>query len=361
MASPFRDMRFILPVAAVATFAAAIINPTLTVQRSGVDALVVIDITGSMNVRDYHDGERPISRLDAVKAALRVALTKLPCPSRIALAVFAERRPFLLFEPTDVRAHYAPVESAIAALDWRMAWEGDSRISAGLFRAFDMAREMDADLLFFTDGQEAPPLPAGSGPRFAGDAGALRGLIVGVGGYALSPIPKFDDNGHEIGFFGAEDVPHENRFGLPPQGAELREGYDARNAPFGGTMRVGVEHLSSVKEDYLQSLAATTGLAYAHFDDAARLVDAYLAVATARRRDGETALRPLLALLGAGLLFSAYALSPLVESIARRTPFLHRRKEEHDENHPGSHRRFAGDAGRGPWADADQGERDDRD
>ena len=86
---------------------------------------------------------------------------------------------------------------------------------------------------------------------------------MGVGGRQLSPIPKYDDNGREIGFYGVEDVPHDNRFGLPPAGAEMREGYNARNAPFGAAVAVGVEHLSSVRETYLQSLAEKTGLTYA--------------------------------------------------------------------------------------------------
>ena len=178
---------------------------------------------------------RPVSRLDAVKAALRAMLAKLPCPSHVALGVFTERRPFLLFEPIDVCADFTPLQASIEALDWRMAWEGDSRISAGFFRAIDMARELKSDLLFFSDGQEAPPLPARGAPTFEGRAGEVRGLVVGVGGYELSPIPKFDDRGREVGFLGADDVPHESRFGLPPEGAERREGYNARNAPFGAT------------------------------------------------------------------------------------------------------------------------------
>lgn len=96
-------------------------------------------------------GGKPINRLEKVKAALRDLIVALPCPSRVALGVFTERRPFLLFEPIDACADFSPLEAAIAAIDWRMGWEGDSRISAGLFRAVDMARELKTDLLFFTD------------------------------------------------------------------------------------------------------------------------------------------------------------------------------------------------------------------
>ncbi|WP_424363842.1 VWA domain-containing protein [Methylocystis parvus] len=318
MCPDLRDPRLILLALATALLVATFGAPTMRVTRPGYDILAIIDITGSMNVRDYAAGGKPISRLEKAKAALRDLIVALPCPSRVALGVFTERRPFLLFEPIDACAEFSPLEAAIAAIDWRMAWEGDSRISAGLFRAVDMARELRADLLFFTDGQEAPPLPASGGPVFDGRAGETRGLIVGTGGYELSPIPKFDDRGREVGFVAIEDVPHESRFGLPPKGAERREGFNERNAPFGATAAVGVEHLSSVKEEYLRSLSERTGLGYFHLDDKASLPEAYRGVATERARDGALDLRPYLGGLSAACLLAAYSVRPLSDRFARK-------------------------------------------
>jgi mxaL protein len=234
----------------------------------------------------------------------------------VALGVFTERRPFLLFEPIDACADYAPLEGSIAALDWRMAWEGDSRISAGLFRAIDMARDMKTDLLFFTDGQEAPPLPASGGPSFEGQPGAVRGLVVGVGEYALSPIPKFDDKGREIRFLGPDEVPQESRFGLPPAGSEQREGYDARNAPFGAAVAVGVEHMSSLRETYLQSLADRTGLTYAHLVDASGLSKAYAVAGTPRPRRAQIDLRPFLGAAAGASLIALYVAPMLFELLS---------------------------------------------
>lgn len=304
------DFRLFLIVAALLLLLAALLRPQWSMMRTGFDFLAVVDVTGSMNVRDYKDGERPVSRLDAVKKALREMAAGLPCPSRLALGVFAERQSFLLFEPIDVCADYASIDSAIAALDWRMAWEGDSRVAAGLFRAIDMANGLNADLLFFTDGQEAPPLPASGGPEFTGRRGAVRGVIIGVGGYELSPIPKFDDKGREVGFFGPDDVPHESRFGLPPKGAEQREGFNARNAPFGATIAIGEEHLSAVREPYLQGLADSTGLAYAHFTRPEALLTDYRAAGTSRARHATLDLSSYLATLAAAALAGLY-LAPL--------------------------------------------------
>lgn len=315
-----RDLRFLLLAFAAATLALAFLFPRATVVRDGVDALAVVDITGSMNTRDYKLDRAPASRLEFVKSALRHAIAALPCPSRFALAIFAERQPFLLFEPIDICANFAAVDAAIAGLDWRMAWEGDSRIAAGLFRAIELARRSNADLLFITDGQEAPPLPAYGAPSFEGKRGEIAGLIVGVGGRELSPIPKFDDRGREIGFYGAEEVPHESRFGLPPPGAETREGFNARNAPFGAAAAIGTEHLSSVREPYLKDLADLTGLAYAHLDDADGLAAALRAIAKPRPSAAPLDLRPFFvtaALVGFVALFIAI---PLVERFRAGAP-----------------------------------------
>lgn len=317
MRPDFRDPRLWLLAGATLLLAATFVLPQVALSRTSYDVLAIVDITGSMNVRDYSVSGRPASRLDAVKTALRAFVTDLPCSSRVGLGVFTERRPFLLFEPIDSCADFSPLEAAIEALDWRMAWEGDSRISAGLFRAIDMAQELKADLLFFTDGHEAPPLPASGGPPFDGKAGETHGLIVGVGGYELSPIPKFDDRGREAGFVAIDEVPHESRFGLPPKGAEQREGFDARNAPFGATAMAGAEHLSSVKEDYLRTLADRTGLGYVHLGAGLNLRDAWPATATARLRAGQLDLRPVFGAAAALLLFFVFAGPPMVARLAR--------------------------------------------
>jgi len=314
----FPDARLVILAGAVLLLGGALSRPQVAVEQAGFDLLAIVDITGSMNVRDYSDNGRPVSRLEAVKKALAVMAAQLPCPSKMALGIFAERQSFLLFEPIDICVNYAPVEGAIAMLDWRMAWEGDSRVAAGLYRAIDHARALKTDLVFFTDGQEAPPLPASGGPAFEGQPGVVRGLVVGVGGYELSPIPKFDDRGREIGFFGQDDVPHESRFGLPPKGAEQRDGFNARNAPFGADVAVGSEHLSSVREPYLQDLAGKAGLAYARLVDGEDLLKKYLAAGSLHARPSSRDLSPWLAGCASAALVTLYLIPLLFELLSKR-------------------------------------------
>ncbi len=327
------DVRFWLLLAAALFLVIGLLLPSPGKPSKGVDLLVVVDITGSMNTRDYMRNGQPMSRLEAVKADLRAALPHLPCPARIALAIFTERRPFLLFEPIDACASFEAVDKAINALDWRMAWEGDSHIASGLYQAIDMAAELHTDLLFATDGQEAPPLPATGAPEFRGDISKVKGLILGTGASGLSPIPKYDENGREIGFYKMEDVQQENRFGAPPPDAEKREGYQARNAPFGAAMPKGNEHLSSVREPYLTELAAKTGLSYARLTNEPTLtasLEDTLHLQEMGHPKNMSAIVNGLALL---CLLAVYGLIPLVVAarVWRRTRRL---VHKHSEQYP---------------------------
>jgi len=307
-----RDWRFWLLAAALLCFTSALIAPRVRTQLNSFDFLAVVDITGSMNTRDYTEDGNPRSRLERVKEVLRQTLIDLPCESRFGLAIFAERRVFLLFNPIKVCDDFAPIAGAVAALNWREAWEGDSHIAGGLYRAIALAHDLQTDLVFMTDGQEAPPLPWNGGPDFDGKPGEIKGLIVGVGGYALSPIPKYDDSGREIGMYGRDDVLQESRFGLPPPGAENRPGYNARNAPFGDVHVNGNEHLSSVKEPYLKSLAAKTGLAYTHLLNEPEFLAALQTHATPHPVNATVELGPVVATIGLACLSCVYVFLPLL-------------------------------------------------
>jgi mxaL protein len=107
-------------------------------------------------------------------------------------------------------------------------------------------------------------------------------LIVGVGGKEKSPIPKFDHDGREIGVWGPQDVPQENRSGPPPPDAASRPGYHPRYAPFGAAVAEGNEHLSSVRVDHLKALAKQTGLAFANLATTRDLTGALQSAAHSR-------------------------------------------------------------------------------
>lgn len=314
-----RDPRLALLAAAAALLVVAALRPTLSVERPAWDVLAVVDITGSMNVRDMpgHGGAAPASRLEAVKAALVGLAGRLPCASRLGLAVFTERRPFLMIAPTPLCDGFDPLVAAIERLDWRMGWEGDSRVAVGLDRSLLLAADLGAGLVFLTDGQEAPPLRAGETPAFEAPRDRVRGILVGVGGDTLSPIPKFDEEGREIGFYGPDEVMQETRTGAPPADASSREGWHPRNAPWGAEAAAGTEHLSSVRMAHLERLAAATGLSVGRLGDAAALAAAIEAVVPPRPVTVAVGVAAVPAALALACILLAFLGPPLAGRLAR--------------------------------------------
>ncbi|NOT72822.1 MAG: VWA domain-containing protein [Hyphomicrobium sp.] len=303
------DPRFVLLVVAAIAATVAATGLRYTARRSIVDATIVVDLTGSMNARDAGVAGKPVSRIEAVRAAVRDLAQSLPCRSRLGLGIFTERRSFLLFEPADICANFDAFDGAISDLDWRMAWEGDSYIAKGLYSAIDVAASAKSDLIFFSDGHEAPPIPASGIPDFEGVPGKVNGLIVGVGGSGKSPIPKFDDDGRETGVISAADVPHDNRHGLPGKSVESAAGWHPRNAPFGAQAVAGEEHLTSVRSEHLRTLASKTGLSYLELNAGRNLRDAVLRSGTLRMADVPENAAPWFAIAALASLLAAYGIS----------------------------------------------------
>jgi len=294
----------------------ALLLPLIPFPVKTYDFVFMLDITRSMNVQDYTDQQGGvISRLEKAKRAMLTSARSLPCGSRIGLGVFTERMPALLYSPIEVCQDYAIIEASINQLDWRMAWVADSNITLGLYNSLELMSYpvlTNSKLVFFTDGHEAPPI----NPRYAPDytyIEALKdkpeqwraGLIVGVGQYNLSKIPKYDEDGIQIGFYQAEDVPHATRFGLPSDPTKV-EGYIPRNGPWGTEKVVGTEHLSSVREAYLEDLAKQAKMRYQHLDDFAVFSQALQQPDFAQRKVQATAMNPILAAIALLLLLYCY-------------------------------------------------------
>lgn len=262
------NWRIALPAVAVLLALAAAARPAINRQQLMTDALIVLDITRSMNTRDM-DGR---ARLDFARDALLDWIASRPCGSRIGLAIFTERRSLTLFEPVEICADYSSIVNAMNGLDWRMAWEGDSMVQKGLDHALDRALDFGVPLLFVTDGHEAPPLPYAGPGQFGGESPG--GVILGVGGEIPAQIPKFDDLGRETGFYEADDVQHSpSRIGAPPPDASERPGFHPRNNPYGESDLEGSEHLSALRDDYLTQLASGRDLGFLRLAEGPAQID----------------------------------------------------------------------------------------
>ncbi len=313
----FRDLRFWLIALTLVVVLASLLLPKVKLTRDAYDIMGFVDISMSMNTRDVDLYGQTVSRLDAIKTILPQFVAGLPCQSRFGLGIFSERRVFVLFRPMEVCENFASIDASIESFDWRMAWEADSYVTKGVHAAIELAGRLDASLMFFTDGHEAPPLPFTGMDPFEGEPGKVKGLLIGVGGRELTPIPKFDDDGNEIGVYGPEDVLQESRFGMAPPTARERPGYHPRNNPF-GDMKEGNEHLGQLKEEHLKALATQTGLDYAPMTTASELISGMERAAQPRQVVVATDIRPYPATLALLLLVLLYGVVPLKERFSRK-------------------------------------------
>jgi mxaL protein len=244
-------------LAAAALLAIALAMPPVTVARRTVDAIVVLDVTQSMDVDDMTlDGE-PVTRLAFARESARRALRALPCGSRIGWAAFTEYRTLLLLAPIEVCSHYGDLLATLEPIDGRVRWAEASEISKGVFWAMRAARDLGGDpaIVFVTDGHESPPL---AGARFSLfedlQPGQVKGWLAGVGGPVPRPIPRTDQHGVRVGFWRAEDVVQRETAPGQPRSHEER---------------------SWLHDAHLRNLAAEVGFGYATLqgdDDLATLL-----------------------------------------------------------------------------------------
>jgi mxaL protein len=249
-----------LLLAIAGLLAVAIYGPQMRVTRNVFDYLFVLDITQSMNTEDYFVSGKPISRLAFVKQTLHHSLHELPCGSTVGWAIFTEYRTFLLLNPIEVCANYTELSTSLDRIDGRMAWAGGSELRKGVNWGLKLVKEMQRapTIVFVTDGHEAPPVNPKLLPRLDLAAGSVLGLLVGVGGDALAPIPKLDPQGKRIGYWKADEVLQMDIYSLARRNAGgAKTGAEERPASYTGT-----EHLSSLKQSYLLGLARDTGLGY---------------------------------------------------------------------------------------------------
>lgn len=300
------DYRTICLSMALLAMAVLWLRPSNIQKRPIYQLTVIIDITRSMNATDYQTEAGAVSRLEHVKATLRQLLAQLPCESKMGLGLFTERRSTLLFEPIEVCQSFAEIDAAISHIDWRMAWAADSNIAKGLLSTLEMLQQQAGGIVFITDGQEAPPVNPSYRADFSNIKGKAKGLILGAGGLAAVPIPKFDADGKPNGVYAQDDVPHRSTFGQNNLDPAQIEGYDARNAPFGSAAVKGNEHLTSLHEAYLQQLSAESGLAYARLTDLEALQETLQTTPLATEKPVATDVRWQPALFALALLVLVY-------------------------------------------------------
>jgi len=262
--------------------------------------LFVIDVSESMNVRDVDSDVPTTSRLDRAKAAVIAALAALPCGSRIAVALFAGSDTLVLFEPLEVCRHYPAIEQVVNGIDWRMAWDGDSRVEAAVVNALHEAGNRGLDLVFLSDGDEAPHVAVPHMGELLALQGKVKGWLVGTGSPQASPVPRLDADNNVIGYWTAVDAVRE---GFYPNLSELVKQSDSPGElERSGALDEVQEHKSALNEDYLRLVGASAGLGYVKADSPARVASTISDAATARHEPAERDMRILFGLAAALLV-----------------------------------------------------------
>lgn len=272
-----KALRVWLWITAMGLVAATFLHPRWVLPQNVHRYLVVVDITQSMNARDYHLPNLPPDRLSFAKAALEYAVLNLPCGSQIGLGVFTHKDTELLLEPLEVCRHAQALGAALHNIDWRSAWAADSFIAYGLFDALRIAKDLKADLVFLTDGDQVPV--TARDPAFFGRPGIIGGWIVGVGTPRPVPIPKLDLDGRMTGYWQTTD--------LPRSAQSVQTQVRPKEA---GLL------LSRLDEAHLHRLANVTGLGYLNLTTPQQLAEVLRGPHLAKALPVAVDLRPWLGL-----------------------------------------------------------------
>jgi mxaL protein len=262
--------------------------------------LFVIDVTESMNVRDVDVRRADESRLDRAKASVIAALAALPCGSRAAVALFAGTDTVALFEPLEVCRHFPAIEQVVRNLDWRMAWDGDSRIEAGLINALTEAGKRNLDLVFITDGDEAPHTETPRLSDLLSMRGRTKGWLLGVGSPEPHPVPRLDADNRIVGYWTQLDAAREGFH--PNLVEELTRTPSTEALEKSGALNEIVEHRSALRAAYLKQLGTAAGLGYETADSSGRLVGLATDAKLARRENAERDVRAVFGLAAALLI-----------------------------------------------------------
>jgi mxaL protein len=280
---------------------AAAFKPTLPLPRNIYSYLLVADISQSMNVVDTTLNGKQVTRMEYTQFMLHHIVANMPCGTRVSIGLFAGASIAALYNPIEVCSNYAAIQDTIDHLDWRTAWSGNSRVRESMFTLARVIRAFPepAQVVYFTDGEEAPKLHAFNTKDLTNFQGGNGWLFVGVGSEQGAAIPKLDDKNQLIGYWSADS------FAMQPGIAQISEaniGVRDNNVA-GGT---GDRYISKLQEDYLKDLSKQVNGDYVRGDSLQSILSAMKNQKPARRDIAPYGIQWILASIAGLLLLLAY-------------------------------------------------------
>jgi len=280
----------------------AFFKPTVPVKHDIFTYLLIADISQSMNTPDIKKvGGKTITRMKHTQQLMHEVMSSLPCGTKVGISLFAGVSTAALYHPIEVCENFHAIKDTIDHLDWRTAWSGNSRIRENLYsisrtiRAFPEA----AQVVFFTDGEEAPKLHIFNTKDLAGVQDADDWLFVGIGSKEGAAIPKLSQDNQVIGYWSNES------FALQPGIAQISES----NIGTRNDSVASGEHdryISKMDEQYLKKISKEVGGLYVHGDTVQHLLAAMKLQKPAHRGIAPLGIDWILASLAGLLLLAAY-------------------------------------------------------
>jgi len=294
----FRHRRDVtLLTAALLLLVIALFNPKIPIKRDIYSYMLVADISQSMNTVDKTLNGKPVSRMVFMQDVMHRMIGELPCGTNVSISLFAGVSVAALYTPIEVCENFDAINDTIDHLDWRTAWSGNSRVRASMITLAKTIRSFPepAQVVFFTDGEEAPKLHVFNRSDLTAFQGGEDWLFVGVGSDVGTPIPKFDEHNQLIGYWSGDS------FAMQPGIAQISEsnlGVRDDNVAGGTSDR----YLSKLDEEYLKELAKEVNGLYVRGNDVHDVLSAMKKQKPVRKDKAGFEIRWLLAGL-AGILF----------------------------------------------------------
>lgn len=241
----------LLYLVAVILLLLALVKPEIQLKQEVHNYLLVADVSQSMNAEDEKLNNQNVSRLDYTRHLMKKIVETSPCGTYFSVGIFASDNVALLITPLEVCKNFDVITDTIEHLEWRMAWKGNSRLSFGVRAAantFD-SLNVPAQMLFFTDGDEAPRVNVTIKQDLSGIQIGKNFVFVGVGGHTKVGVPRYNAANKRVGYWPISDNNNAGAVGVTyadpsqdePDPSVASAEYD--------------RFLSQLEDEYLKSLA----------------------------------------------------------------------------------------------------------
>lgn len=197
----------LLYILAIGFLFLALLKPDIQLKQEVNNYLLVADVSQSMNAEDEKLNNQPVSRLAYTQQLMKKIVQTSPCGTYFSIGIFASDNVALLITPLEVCSNLDAITDSIDHLEWRMAWKGNSRLSFGVRAAantFD-SLNVPAQMLFFTDGDEAPRVNVTIKQDLSGVQIGNNFVFVGVGGHTKIGVPRYNSANKRVGYWPITD------------------------------------------------------------------------------------------------------------------------------------------------------------